>query len=151
MIIPLIGVCYTWPMPISSEIRRGRSVVSALHVHLVFVTKYRRGALTDPMLDSCEQAMAKVCSDFGANLREFNGEDDHVHLLIDYPVTVQLSTLVNSLKGVSSRMLGKEFPEQVRRFLWGGHFWSPSYFAASCGGAPLGVVAEYVRNQKRPL
>ncbi|MEU5726690.1 transposase, partial [Micromonospora sp. NPDC047738] len=27
---------------------------------------------------------------------------------------------------------------------------SPSYFAGSCGGAPLAVVKEYIENQKRP-
>ena len=55
-----------------------------LHVHLVFTTKYRRGALTDPILTRCEEIMADVCRDFGAELREFNGETDHVHLLVHY-------------------------------------------------------------------
>ena len=50
-----------------------------------FVTKYRRGVLDADMLASCEDAMRKVCGDFGAELREFNGEDDHVHLLVEYP------------------------------------------------------------------
>jgi len=59
-------------------------VISALHVHLVFVTKYRRGVLDDSMLRVCETAMRKVCGDFGAELREFNGEADHVHLLVEY-------------------------------------------------------------------
>ena len=121
-----------------------------LHAHLVFTTKYRRGALTGPILDHCHEIMADVCRDFGAQLREFNGEDDHVHLLVHYPPKVQLSRLVNSLKGVSARMLRKEYDAHVRRYLWGGHMWSPSYFAGSCGGAPLAVVKEYIENQKRP-
>ncbi len=60
-----------------------------------------------------------------------------------------LSVLVNSLKGVSARLLRKEFGPHVRQYLWGGHLWSPSYFAASCG-APLSIVKEYIENQKRP-
>ena len=76
-----------------------------LHAHLVFTTKYRRGALTDPILTRCQQVMADVCADFGAELREFNGEDDHVHLLVHYPPSRRPSKLVNSLKGVSARYL----------------------------------------------
>jgi hypothetical protein len=60
-------------------------VASALHVHLVFVAKYRRGVLDPDMLRSCQDAMRKVCGDFGAELRKFNGQDDHVHLLAEYP------------------------------------------------------------------
>jgi putative transposase len=132
------------------DIRRGRSVVHNLHAHLVFTTKYRRGALTDPILTRCQQIMSEVCADFGAQLREFNGETDHVHLLVHYPPAVALSTLVNSLKGVSSRHLRREFASHLSQYLWGGHLWSPSYFAASCGGAPLAAVKEYIENQKRP-
>jgi putative transposase len=94
--------------------------------------------------------MAEVCDKFGATLTEFNGEADHVHLLIHYPPTVQLSTLVNSLKGVSARRLRQEFPEHIRKYLWCNHFWSPSNFVASAGGAPLSIIAEYITNQKRP-
>ena len=96
------------------DVRRGRSVVSNLHAHLVFTTKYRRGALSQAMLRRCQEVMAAVCRDFGAELAEFNGEEDHVHLLVHYPPTVELARLVNSLKGVSSRRLRQEFPTEVR-------------------------------------
>lgn len=131
------------------EIRSGRSVVYNLHVHLVFVTKYRKGVFTDRMLKALEEIFAHVCEDFEAELVEFNGEDDHVHLLVHYPPKVCLSKLVNSLKGVSSRRLKRQFPE-IERKLWKGHLWSPSYFAGSCGGAPLEVVKQYIENQQRP-
>ena len=133
-----------------SRIRRGRTVVWNIHAHLVFVTKYRRGALTDEILTRCQEIMADVCLDFGAELFEFNGEDDHVHLLVHYPPSVKLSHLVGSLKGVSSRLLRNEFSAHLRKYLWGDHLWSPSYFAASAGGAPLAIIAEYITNQKRP-
>ncbi|MFE7415991.1 IS200/IS605 family transposase [Rhodococcus sp. NPDC057529] len=93
--------------------------------------------------------MAEVCDKFGATLTEFTGETDHV-LSIHYPPTAQLSTLVNSLEGVSARYLRQEFPDHIRKYLWGTHFWSPSYFAASAGGAPLAIIAEYITNQNDP-
>jgi putative transposase len=94
--------------------------------------------------------MAKICTDFGADLEAFDGEDDHVHLLVSYPPKVALSMLVNSLKGATSRLVRKEkFPEITAR-LWDDHFWSPSYCVVSCGGAPLDVIRRYVEQQRSP-
>jgi putative transposase len=104
----------------------------------------------DDMLTRCEAITRDVCESFGAELREFNGEGDHVHLLVHYPPKVALSKLVNSLKGVSSRYLQAEYTGRINRIGTGSAFWSPSYFAASCGGAPLSIVKDYVENQKRP-
>ena len=132
------------------DVRRGRSQVSNLHVHLVFVTKYRKRVLTKAILERCRQVMSETCEDSKAALVEFNGGADHVHLLVHYPPTVRLSTLVNSLKGVSSRILHKEFPAHIGRYLYKGRLWSPSYFAGSCGGAPLSIIAQYIANQKSP-
>jgi putative transposase len=105
---------------------------------------------TDEILERCEQIMRNVCADFGAELREFNGEHDHVHLLVHYPPTIALSRLVNSLKGVSARLLRQEFTGTMNRAIMHGHLWSPSYFAASCGGAPLTIVRQYIEQQRRP-
>jgi len=129
-------------------IRRGRSVVYELSVHLVFVTKYRRRAISDRVREHLKGTCADVCQKMGAELKEFDGEDDHVHLLVSYPPKLAVSRLVNSLKLVSSRLLRKrDFPE-VRSKLWGEHFWTPSYFAGSTGGANLETVKRYIQNQR---
>ncbi len=133
----------------NQQIRSGRHCVFNIHVHLVFVTKYRKDVFTKPMLDAMEGMFKKVCLNFEAELTEFNGEDDHVHLLINYPPKVAVSNLVNSLKGVSSRHLRKDFPE-IKNKLWGGSLWSPSYFASSCGGAPLEIIKQYIEQQQTP-
>ena len=137
-------------MTTDDDYRRGRHVVSALHVHLVFVTKYRRGVFDPAMIERCEQIMRDVCGGFGAHLVEFNGEHDHVHLRVEYPPKVAVSALVNSLKGVSARLLRSEFTGRVNRHSLRGHFWSPSYLAVSAGGAPLSVLREYIEGQRRP-
>jgi putative transposase len=126
--------------------RRGRHVVSALKVHLVFVTKYRRGVLTEEHLDALRGVFASVCADFGAELVEMNGEDDHVHLLVAYPPHVAVARLVNSLKGVSARRLRQRYRVRTHRE----HLWSASYFAASAGGAPLAMLKQYIRQQRTP-
>lgn len=94
--------------------------------------------------------MREVCAQLNAALREFNGEEDHVHLLVHYPPKLPISTLVNRLKGVSAHYLRKEFTGQIDRHIMDGHLWSPSYFAGSCGGAPLEIIREYIENQQRP-
>ncbi|MBC9718098.1 IS200/IS605 family transposase [Streptomyces sp. TRM66268-LWL] len=101
-------------------------------------------------LRRCEEVMRDACTDFGAELRESNGERDHVHPLAHHPPKAAISRLVGSLKGVAARRLRQEFPGHIRKYLWGEHFRTPSYFAASCGGAPLAVIKEYIENQKRP-
>jgi putative transposase len=132
------------------EIRTGRQIVSSLHAHLVFTTKRRGKVLAPAHLKRLGAIFDGVCADFEVELREFNGEADHVNLLVFYPPKVRLSELVNSLKGVLSRLLKKEFPEiasfwSVRKSR--GVLWSPSYFAGSVGGAPISILKHYIENQ----
>ena len=79
--------------------------MAALNAHLVFVTKYRRGVLTGEHLGTLGEVFASVGADFGAELVELDGEDDHVHLLIASPPHIAVARLVNSLKGVFARRL----------------------------------------------
>jgi putative transposase len=137
-------------MHLSSNIRHGRHCVFLLHVHLVFVTKYRGKVFDSDAIERLKIVFQKVCLDFEAELVEVNGEAEHVHLLINYPPKHSVSSLVNSLKGVSSRLLRRERPDIEKRY-WKNVLWSPSYFAASCGGAPLNVLKQYVEQQKTPL
>jgi putative transposase len=133
----------------STDIRSGRHCVFKLHVHLVFLTKYRRKVFNASHLNDLKAIFSQVCSDFEAELVEFNGEGEHVHLLVNYPPKVSISKLVNSLKGVSSRLIRKQHPELDDQY-WKGVLWSPSYFASSCGGAPLSIIKQYIENQNTP-
>jgi putative transposase len=122
-----------------------------LHAHLVFVTKYRHPVFADQHVHRMEEIMRDVCADFECELVEFNGETNHVHLLVNFPPKVALSKLVNSLKGVSSRRMRQEFPDLVRHYYRANRLWSGSYFAGSAGGAPLSVVRQYIEQQNRPV
>ena len=134
----------------NTEIRHGRHCVFLMHVHLVFVTKYRREVFTKEILNDLHVIFAQTCLDFEAELIEFDGEDDHVHLLVNYPPKVAVSNLVNSLKGVSSRLVRKKNYPSIQKKLWGNALWSPSYFAGSCGGAPITVIRQYIEQQQTP-
>ena len=138
------------PRITDSELRHGRHCVFALHAHLVFVTKYRRDVLKSEHLDAMRSIFSNVCRDFDAELVEFNGEHDHVHLLVNYPPKVALSNLVASLKGVSARLLRRQFGDFHPWLKRRGVLWSPSYFAASCGGAPISILRQYIEDQQTP-
>ena len=129
------------------DIRHGRHCVSALNVHLVFVTKYRRGVLDPDALDWLARHFGKICERMEARLIACDGEHDHIHLLVEYPPKLSIAVLVNALKGTSSRLLRKEMPRVAARY-WKGVLWTPSYFAASAGGAPLVVLRRYVEEQR---
>lgn len=126
----------------------GRHVVYKIQAHLVFVPKYRRGVLTERVFALLKTTWEQVCADFECELIETGWEVDHVHLMVGYPPKVALARLVNSLKGVSARKLRAENLPEVAGKLWGDHFWSPSYCAVSCGGAPLEIVRRYVEKQQ---
>lgn len=132
----------------TSEYRRGRQCVFSLNVHLVFVARYRRLVFTKAILEDLRGIFSDVCQDFDATLEGFDGEQDYVHLLITYPPKIAISRLVNSLKGVSSRLIRKKHYPTVERALSGGSLWSPSYFAGSAGGAPLAMVQQYIEQQE---
>lgn len=131
--------------------RRARHSVSLLHAHLVFVTKYRRKVFTDDMPTFTQHTMRGVCDELGADLVEFNGEADHVHLLVAYPPALAISTLVQRPKGRTAYAVRREFTGACVRARMRGHLWSPSYFAVSCGGAPLSIIKQYIDGQARPL
>jgi putative transposase len=102
------------------------------------------------ILDKMQELMKRICDDHEVVLKEFNGESDHVHLLIEYPPKLALSKLVNALKGTSSRELKRSFPE-LNQVAWRKNaLWSPSYFVGSVGGAPLEVLKQYIEQQNRP-
>lgn len=132
-----------------TKLRHGRHCVFKMHVHLVFVTKYRHNVFTSRHLNALNDLFQEICVDFEGTLVEFNGEQDHVHLLVEYPPKVAVSKLVNSLKGVSSRILKRDYPE-LKTHYYNGRLWSPSYFAGSCGGAPITILKTYIQNQQHP-
>ena len=109
-----------------------------------------RDGFTKDILDDLRPILASVCTDFESELIEFEGEDDHVHLLVNYPPKVAVSKLVNSLKGISSLMIRKKNDPNTCNKLGDGALWSPSYFSGICGSAPISVICKYIEQQQTP-
>jgi putative transposase len=130
-------------------VSKGRSV-SDLKAHLVLTTKYRRNVFTKPMLDRMHEIFEDLLGKWECKLVEFNGEENHVHLLFQYLPQMELTKLINNLKTVSSRRLRSEFEDQVNKFYYKDVLWNGSYFIASCGGVTVSTLRKYIENQDSP-
>ena len=131
----------------NNSLRHERHSVTNLLIHLVCVTKSRRKVLTADGLGVIETAFHSVAKSLNFKVIEFNGESDHVHVLVEYPPKLSVSQMVNSLKGVSSRRYGQDgLPKPYGKKALG----SPSYFASSVGGAPLDVLKKYIQEKEKP-
>ncbi|MDM8120592.1 IS200/IS605 family transposase, partial [Succinatimonas hippei] len=115
-----------------------------------FVTTYRRKVFTARIINELKTIFETVCLQFNAGLIEFDGEEVHVHLLILYPPKLSIAALVFKLKGTSSVIIRNRNYPSVKSQLWGKALWSPSYFASSCGGAPISIIRQYIDRQKTP-
>ncbi len=132
-------------------VARGRSVTD-LKAHLVLTTKYRRKVFTCRMIERLHEVFEDLLDKWDCKIVEFNGEEDHVHLLFQYHPEIQLSKLVNSLKSVSSRKLRQEFlPELEQVYFKKKVLWNSSYFLASCGGVTISTLRKYIENQDSPI
>ncbi len=131
----------------STQLRRERHSVTALKIHLVCITKYRRPVFVAKSLVLIEESFREVARKMNFQILEFNGEADHIHVLIEYPPKLSVSSIVNALKGVSSRRYGQAgYPKPYGKDA----LWSPSYFVSSVGGAPIEVLKQYIKNQEKP-
>ncbi len=119
-----------------------------LKYHLVLVTKYRRKVINKVILERLREHFSRLLKSWECELLEFNGEADHVHMLISLNPKAQPSKLVNNLKTVTSRLIRKEFCEHVSKFYWKPIFWSRTYCLLTVGGAPLSVLKQYIENQE---
>ncbi|MBW4649975.1 MAG: IS200/IS605 family transposase [Kastovskya adunca ATA6-11-RM4] len=131
----------------TTQFRRERHSVTDLKIHLVCVTKYRDEIFGGEEMKLIEKVFHHVATQMNFNILEINGEDEHVHALIEYPPKLSVSKIVNALKGVSSRRYGQAgFKKPQSKTA----LWSPSYFAVSVGGAPIEVLIKYIKNQEKP-
>lgn len=131
--------------------KHGFRSVYTLTVHIVFVTKYRRKVISADMMLRLKEIFQETCDKWECQLIEFNGEADHVHLLINFSPQVQLSKLIANLKTVSSRLLRKDFKVELERIYSKPVLWTGSYFVASCGGVTIETLRKYVEGQATPV
>lgn len=129
------------------QLRSHPHCVYNLHFHLVLVTKYRRKCFSPQMLERLREICFHVCNLWDVELIEFGGENDHIHLLLGVHPNMMPSRFVNNIKTVSSRLLRKEYKDELSKFYWKKCLWTRAYCLISTGGAPLSIIKKYIEKQ----
>lgn len=118
-----------------------------LEYHLVLVTKYHKEVFTDEMETYLTDFVTSMMSKNDCNLMEINYDKNHVHILFEAPVTLNLPNFINGMKSTSSRMIRKRFEEHLKQFYWKNVFWSRSYFICTVSEHTTEIVKNYIKNQ----
>jgi len=129
------------------EFRKSSHTVSWLSVHIVWVTKYRYHVLKGDVQIRCRDLLVQICNSENVKILKGVVSKDHVHMHIEYPPSLSISDLVKRLKGRTSIMLQKEFPELGKKY-WGRHFWAIGFGAWSTGNITDEMVQEYLEHHK---
>ena len=130
------------------EVTCGRGYVYSIQYHIVWCVKYRQKVLTPKIEKRLYEILNKIAEDNSFQILECNGDLDHIHLLINCSPQHYIPDMIKALKGVSARLLMKEYEEELKKKLWGGHLWNPSYFVATVSENIEEQIRKYIQNQK---
>jgi putative transposase len=130
-----------------AEVKHGRGYVYSIQYHIVWCVKYRHKVLLGDVDTRLKVMLNQIAIDNGFAISEIETDGDHVHLLIDCSPQHSIPSIMKALKGVSARLLFKEFP-QLKKKLWGGNLWNPSYFVATVSEHTEAQIRQYIQHQK---
>ena len=132
------------------EYRRGAHTVFAIHLHLVWTTKYRKPVLTGEVALRVRDLVREISGSNDVKIMKGHVSKDHVHLLVSIPPQVGISKLMQYLKGKTAHKIMMEFPH-IKKQYWGQHMWARGYFCCSTGNVTDEIVSEYIANQTENL
>lgn len=130
------------------DVTNGRGYVYSIQYHIVWCVKYRHKVLNGPVETRLLEILGQIASDNGFQIVEINTDKDHIHLLVNCSPQHYIPNMMKALKGVSARLLMKEFGDSLKKKLWGGHLWNPSYFVATVSEHTEEQIRTYIKNQK---
>lgn len=128
------------------DYRHGAHSVFSIHLHLVWITKYRKSVLVGDIALKTREILRQICSAESVEIIRGHVSRDHIHLFVSIPPQVTISRLVQKLKGKSSHQLLHTYPS-LRRQYWGRHFWARGYFCCSSGNVTDEVIKQYIEQQ----
>ena len=130
------------------EVTNSRGYVYSIQYHIVWCVKYRHKILEGQVETRLIEILQQIAKDNDFQMLEINTEKDHIHLLVSCSPQHYIPNMMKALKGVSARLLMKEFGDSLRKKLWGGHLWNPSYFVATVSEHTEEQIRRYIQNQK---
>ena len=130
-----------------NKLSYGRGYVYSLQYHLVWCTKYRKKVLVDDIRDDCLKMLHKIADDYKFKIVAVEVMPDHVHLLVDCTPQFFIANMIKILKGNIARWMFINHPK-LKKELWGGHLWNPSYCAVTVSDRSIDQVTEYINSQE---
>ena len=129
------------------DVTHGRGYVYSLQYHIVWVTKYRKPIFIGDIKIDMKNYLLYTLKSLDMNVIAMEIMSDHRHLLVNCKPQLRLSDAIKILKGNTARWLFLKYPE-IKKQLWGGHLWNPSYFVATVSDRTLEQIEHYINNQK---
>ena len=129
------------------HIKKGRGYVYGIQYHIVWCVKYRKNLLKGRLESRLKEILISQSNNHGFNIVEMEADIDHIHMLIECSPQHYIPDIMKALKGNSARFLFKEFPE-IKKQLWGGHLWNPSYFICTVSDKTEEQIKTYIQEQQ---
>ncbi|MCI6514356.1 MAG: IS200/IS605 family transposase [Erysipelotrichaceae bacterium] len=127
---------------------KNRHAVYLLQYHLVVVTKYRHPVIDGDVKDRLISLSHEIIEEhWKGEILEINTDHDHIHILFEISPQTQLSKLINNYKTVTSRLIRKEFSEELRPYYEKPYFWSDTYFISSVSDTSRKTIEQYIQAQ----
>lgn len=130
------------------ELQRNRNSVYQIGYYIVWCTKYRKQILTDQVAEDMQELLTKIAADNNFIIESMEVMPDHIHLFVTATPNHLISSMIKALKGVSARYLFKKHPN-LKKQLWGGHLWNPSYYVGTVGKISEQTIKKYIETQKK--
>ena len=123
-----------------------RNCVFQVAYHVIWCTKYRKQILVEKMADYVNDLLKKICEENNWPVITVEIQPDHIHLFLTIPPATAIAVAVKILKGTTARKLFLQFPE-IKKELWGGHLWAPSYYVGTAGNVSAQTIQRYIEEQ----
>ena len=116
--------------------------------HIVWVTKYRRKALSPGFAKYAGTVIRDIASKVeGVQIQELNVQVDHIHLVAIIPPRYAVAKVVEILKSRSTKVIRHKFQWLDKVYYGTQSLWSPGYFISSVGLTET-VIRNYVKHQQ---
>ena len=115
--------------------------------HIVFAPKYRRKVIYGKLYEDIGYILHTLCQRKKVNILEAELCPDHVHMLVEIPPSISVSSFVGYLKGKSTLMIFERHANL--KYKYGNrHFWCRGYYVNTVGKNAK-KIEEYIQNQLR--
>jgi len=129
------------------DVVMNRNCVYQTAYHVIWCLKYRRDILAGEVVVTLGTMLDEICHERGWPVISKDIQPDHIHLFLSIPPAVAVADAVKILKGVTARRLFAEFPA-LKKCLWGGHLWSPSYYVGTAGNVSAETIRRYIERSE---